>query len=90
MKQTTRNFPENRKKPFRQIQRAIVTKVDYIVGHVAREGWRVGIPTPLCRKIVEMLHELETGKGNFMWRITLILRVDWLRKPYGAKSGFIA
>ena len=82
MKQTTRNFPEKRKKPFRQIQRAIVTEVDYIEGHVAREGWRVGIPTPLCRKIVEMIHELETGKGNFMRRTTPTLPVDWLQKPF--------
>ena len=65
MKQTTRNFPENRKKPFRQIQRAIATEVDFIIGHVVREGERHGISTSLCLKVVGMIHELETGKREF-------------------------
>lgn len=65
MKQTARNFPENRKGPFRQLQRGIATEVDFIVGHVVREGERQGIPTPLCRKLVGMIHELETGKREF-------------------------
>ena len=65
MKQMTRNFPENRKGPFRQIQRGITTEVDFIVGNVVREGERWGIPTPICRKLVGIIHELESGKRQF-------------------------
>jgi 2-dehydropantoate 2-reductase len=65
MKQTARNFPENRKGPFRQLQRGIATEVDFIVGHIVREGERLGIPAPLCQKLVGMIHELETGKRQF-------------------------
>jgi len=36
--------------------------VDYTLGHVVREGEKLRIPTPLCRKVLDMIHELETGK----------------------------
>jgi 2-dehydropantoate 2-reductase len=36
--------------------------VDFTLGHVVREGSRLNIPTPLCRKVLDMIHELETGK----------------------------
>jgi 2-dehydropantoate 2-reductase len=36
--------------------------VDYTLAHVVREGEKLKIPTPLCRKVLEMIHELETGK----------------------------
>ena len=65
MKQTARNFPGNRKGPFRQLQRRIATEVDFILGHVVREGERQGIATPLCRKLVRMIHEIETGRREF-------------------------
>ena len=68
MREMVRNFPENRKGPFRQIQRAVVTEVDFIVGHVVREGDRLGIPTPTCRKLVDLIHELETGRRQFSLR----------------------
>jgi ketopantoate reductase len=29
---------------------------------VVREGERLKIPTPLCRKVLDMIHDLETGK----------------------------
>ena len=65
MAKMARSFPENRKGPFRQIQRDIATEIDFIVGHVVREGERLQIPTPLCRKLVRVIHELESGKRQF-------------------------
>ena len=54
--------PDDRKGPLRQILRGVKTEVDYTLGHVVREGDRMKIPTPLCRELLEMIHELETGK----------------------------
>jgi len=53
---------DDRKGPLRQIQQGIKTEVDFTLGHVVREGSRLNIPTPLCRKVLDMIHELETGK----------------------------
>jgi 2-dehydropantoate 2-reductase len=52
---------EDRKGPLRQIQKGIKTEVDFTLAYVVREGEKLGIPTPLCRKVLEMIHELETG-----------------------------
>ena len=46
----------------RQLQKGIKTEVDYTLAHVVREGERLKIPTPLCRKVLDMIHELESGK----------------------------
>ena len=54
--------PADRKGPLRQLQRGVKTEVDYTLGHVIREGERLNIPTPLCRKLLDMIHELESGK----------------------------
>jgi len=54
--------PDDRKGPLRQILRGIKTEVDYTLGHVVREGDTMKIPTPLCRELLEMIHELEAGK----------------------------
>jgi 2-dehydropantoate 2-reductase len=54
--------PDDRKGPLRQIQKNIKTEVDFTLAHVIREGEKQGIPTPLCRKLLEMIHELETGR----------------------------
>jgi 2-dehydropantoate 2-reductase len=53
---------DDRKGPLRQIQNGIKTEVDYTLGHVIREGEKLKIPTPLCRKLLNMIHELETGR----------------------------
>jgi len=53
---------DDRKGPLRQIQKGVTTEVDYTLAHVVREGERLGIPTSLCRKLVDMIHELEVGK----------------------------
>ena len=51
---------DDRKGPLRQIQSGVKTEVDYTLAHVVREGSRLNTPTPLCRKLLEMIHELET------------------------------
>jgi 2-dehydropantoate 2-reductase len=53
---------DDRKGPLRQIQNGIKTEVDYTLAHVVREADKMQIATPLCRKLLEMIHELETGK----------------------------
>jgi 2-dehydropantoate 2-reductase len=53
---------DDRKGPLRQLQKGIKTEVDYTLAHVVREGEKARIPTALCRKVLEMIHELETGK----------------------------
>jgi 2-dehydropantoate 2-reductase len=53
---------DDRKGPLRQLQKGIRTEVDYTLAHVVREGERLKIPTPLCRKVLDMIHDLETGK----------------------------
>jgi 2-dehydropantoate 2-reductase len=53
---------DDRKGPLRQIQSGVKTEVDYTLGHVVREGGRLNIPTPLCCKLLDMIHELEIGE----------------------------
>jgi 2-dehydropantoate 2-reductase len=53
---------DDRKGPLRQIQNGIKTEVDYTLGHVIREGQKLKIPTPLCRKLLDMINGLETGR----------------------------
>jgi 2-dehydropantoate 2-reductase len=53
---------DDRKGPLRQIQSGVKTEVDYTLGHVVREGSRLNIPTPLCCKLLDMIHELEIGE----------------------------
>lgn len=53
---------DDRKGPLRQIQKGVKTEVDFTLAHVVREGERLKVPTPLCRSVLEMIHELETGK----------------------------
>jgi 2-dehydropantoate 2-reductase len=53
---------EDRKGPLRQIQKGIKTEVDFTLAYVVREAEKRSIPTPLCRKVLNMIHELESGK----------------------------
>ena len=52
---------DDRKGPLRQIQRGIPTEVDFTLGYVFREGERLNVATPLCGKLLTMIHELESG-----------------------------
>jgi 2-dehydropantoate 2-reductase len=54
----------DRKGPLRQIQKGIKTEVDFTLAYVVREGKQLGIATPLCRKVLEMIHELEAGQRH--------------------------
>ena len=54
--------PDDRKGPLRQLQQGIKTEVDYTLAHVVREGEKLEMPTPLCRKLLDMIHELEAGE----------------------------
>jgi 2-dehydropantoate 2-reductase len=53
--------PDDRKGPLRQLQKGIKTEVDFTLAYVVREGEKRKIPTPLCRKVLEMIRELEAG-----------------------------
>jgi 2-dehydropantoate 2-reductase len=55
---------DDRKGPLRQIQKGIKTEVDFTLAYVVREGEKLGIATPLCRKVLAMIHELESGKRS--------------------------
>jgi 2-dehydropantoate 2-reductase len=52
---------DDRKGPLRQLQKGIKTEVDFTLAYVVREGEKLKIPTPLCRKVLGMIHELEAG-----------------------------
>jgi 2-dehydropantoate 2-reductase len=53
---------DDRKGPLRQIQKNVKTEVDFTLAHVVREGKRLNVATPLCQKLLEMIHELESGQ----------------------------
>ena len=53
---------DDRKGPLRQIQKGIKTEVDFTLAYVVAEGEKLKIPTPLCRKVLDMIHELESGR----------------------------
>jgi ketopantoate reductase len=53
---------DDRKGPLRQIQKGIKTEVDFTLAYVVNEGKKHGIPTPLCEQVLNMVHELESGK----------------------------
>jgi 2-dehydropantoate 2-reductase len=53
---------DDRKGPLRQIQNGIKTEVDFTLAHVVREGERMKIATPLCRKLLQLIHQLEAGE----------------------------
>jgi 2-dehydropantoate 2-reductase len=53
--------PDDRKGPLTQIKKGIPTEVDFTLGYVVREGEKRGIPTPLCRKVLDLIHGLGSG-----------------------------
>lgn len=53
-----------------QLEPGEKTHVDYMVGHVLREGNRTGVPAPISQALVRIIHEIEEGKrplqiGNY-------------------------
>ncbi len=53
---------DERKGPVHQLKRGARTEVDYTVGHVVAEGHRIHFPTPLCQRVVKLIHEIEDRK----------------------------
>jgi 2-dehydropantoate 2-reductase len=53
---------DDRKGPLRQIQNKIKTEVDFTLAYVIQQGKQRNIATPLCQKVLDAIHELETGK----------------------------
>lgn len=43
------------------VQNGRKCEIDFICGVVAKEGEKVGVETPLCRQIVEIVHGIENG-----------------------------
>lgn len=66
---------EDRKGPLRQIQKKIKTEVDFTLAYVVREGEKLKIPTPLCRTVLAMIHELESGKRQLALQNYAELRI---------------
>lgn len=56
---------DDRKGPLRQMQAGSQLEVEYTLGFAVREGLRLGIPTPLCQQVLEMIRELEAGQRTF-------------------------
>ena len=52
---------DDRKGPLRQIQKKIRTEVDFTLAYVVRESEKLHIPTPLCHRVLDVIHELEAG-----------------------------
>ncbi len=44
------------------LNEGVTTHVEYTLGHVIREGDKVGVSTPICHHLVHMIHEIEDGK----------------------------
>jgi 2-dehydropantoate 2-reductase len=57
--------PEDRKGPLRYVQKKIRTEVDFTLAYVVKEGEKLGMPMPLCSKLLEIFRELEAGKRQF-------------------------
>jgi hypothetical protein len=53
---------DDRRGPIRQLKQRVKTEVDQTFGHVISEGQRLKIPTPLCRSISLIIHEIEDGQ----------------------------
>jgi 2-dehydropantoate 2-reductase len=53
---------DERKGPLRQIQKGIKTEADFTLAYVVRQGEKLKVPTPLCRAVLSMIQELESGK----------------------------
>lgn len=61
---------DDRKGPLRQLLAGTKLEVAFTLGHVVSESARLGLSTPLCDKLLEMLLDLESGErrlglGNY-------------------------
>ena len=58
----------DRKGPVSQLQRGVKTEIDQVVGFVVDNGAKLGVPTPVCRAVVSLIHEIEQGKRSLQLR----------------------
>ena len=52
----------------KDVQNGKKCEIDYINGAVVREGKRVGVETPLCEKVVSLVHDIENGLCEIDYR----------------------
>ncbi|MBQ8429269.1 MAG: 2-dehydropantoate 2-reductase [Clostridia bacterium] len=52
----------------KDVQSGKKCEIDFINGIVCREGEKVGVETPLCRQVVEMVHGIENGLYEIDYR----------------------
>ena len=45
----------------KDVQNGRKCEIDFINGVVCKEGEKVGVETPLCKQVVEMVHGIENG-----------------------------
>jgi len=57
--------PDDRKGPLRYVQKKIRTEVDFTLAYVVNEGKKLGMPMPLCSKVLAIFRELEAGQRQF-------------------------
>ncbi|MSP41478.1 MAG: hypothetical protein EXR70_23580 [Deltaproteobacteria bacterium] len=57
--------PDDRKGPLRYVQKKLRTEVDFTLAYVVNEGKKLGMPMPLCSKLLEIFRELEAGRRQF-------------------------
>jgi len=70
---------DDRKGPLRQIQQKIKTEVDFTLAYVVGEGEKLKIPTPLCRQVLDTIHDLENGKKQLNRENYQILAASHMR-----------
>ncbi|HDS07150.1 MAG TPA: 2-dehydropantoate 2-reductase [Bacteroides sp.] len=51
-----------RSSSLRAIERGRSTEVDFLNGHIVRKGVSLGVDSPVNRRLVEMIHEMEQGR----------------------------
>ena len=54
----------------KDVQNGRKCEIDFINGVVCKEGARVGVATPLCEKVVELVHGIENGLYEIDYRNT--------------------
>lgn len=54
----------------KDVQNGRKCEIDFINGIVCKEGARVGVATPLCEKVVELVHGIENGLYEIDYRNT--------------------
>ena len=66
--------PDDRKGPFRYVQKKIRTEVDFTLAYVVNEGRKLGMQMPLCSKVLELFRQIEAGQRPFSTQNYLELR----------------